>query len=55
MALTALKDGKVQMMDHLQRFLGHTKLARFQWINMNNHDIEFRTLENMNGRMMGAE
>ena len=55
LALTALKDGKVEMMDHLQRFLGHTKLARFQWINMNNHDIEFRTLENMNGRMMGAE
>ena len=46
LALTALKDGKVQMMDHLQRFLGHTKLAGIQWINMNNHDIEFRTLEN---------
>jgi len=53
-ALTALKDGKVQMKDHLQKFLSHTNLASIQWINMNNHDIEFRTLEKVNGRMMGA-
>lgn len=45
LALTALKDGKVQMKDHLRRFVGHTKLARIQWINMDNHVIEFRTLE----------
>ena len=32
------------MQDHLQRFLGHTRLAWIQWINMNQHDIEFRTL-----------
>jgi hypothetical protein len=45
LALTALKEGKDQMKDHLQRFLGHTELAHIQWINMDNHDIEFRTLE----------
>ena len=44
LALTALKDGEVAMRDHLQRFLGHTKLACIQWINMHNHDIEFRTV-----------
>jgi len=38
-------NGKVQMRNHLQEFLGHTKLACIQWINMDNHDIEFRTLE----------
>jgi GxxExxY protein len=44
LALTALKDGRAQMKDHLQRFLGHTKLTCIQWINMHNHDIEFQTL-----------
>jgi len=43
--LTALKDGKVQMKDHLQKFLNHTNLVSIQWINMDNHDIEFRTLK----------
>ena len=33
------------MKDQLQRFLGHTELVCIQWINMDNHDIEFKTLE----------
>jgi GxxExxY protein len=44
LALTAFKDGKDQMADHLERFLVHTELTTIQWINMNNHNIEFRTL-----------
>jgi len=32
------------MKDHLQRFLQHTTLNAIQWINMNNHDIEFCTV-----------
>lgn len=44
LALTALKDGKKPMRDHLQRFLDHTQLASIQWINMHNHDVEFQTL-----------
>ena len=46
MALTGLKDGQSKMRIQLQRFLQHTRLSRIQWINMNNHDIEFRTLTN---------
>jgi len=46
MALTALKNGKDAMRDHLQRFTGHTKLSCVQWVNMDNHDIEFQTLKN---------
>jgi GxxExxY protein len=49
LALTAVKDGKSQMKDHLERFLSHTKLAYVQWINLDNHDIEFRTLKNVAG------
>ncbi|MBM79780.1 MAG: hypothetical protein CMJ78_04215 [Planctomycetaceae bacterium] len=67
LALTALKSGKDTMKDHLQRFLGHTKLSCMQWVNMDNHDIEFQTLMNGDvqrqepsfvngcGRIMGAE
>jgi len=44
-ALTALKEGRAQMKDHLQRFLRHTRLTCIQWINMDNHDIEFQTLK----------
>ena len=44
LALTALKNGKDAMEDHLQLFLGHTKLACMQWVNMDNHNIEFQTL-----------
>ncbi len=44
LALTALKEGQRNMQDHLQRFLGHTRLAWIQWINMNQHEIELRTL-----------
>jgi hypothetical protein len=51
LALTAIKDGRAQMKDHLQRCLAHTKLTCIQWINMDNHNIEFQTLER-NDRMM---
>ncbi|HPM79377.1 MAG TPA: GxxExxY protein [Candidatus Anammoximicrobium sp.] len=58
-ALSALKSGKKEMQDHLQRFLTHTQLNAVQWINMDNHDIEFQTLvrrgSKRTGRMMGAE
>lgn len=45
-ALTTLKDGKPRMDVHLRRFLSHTRLACMQWVNMDNHNIEFRTLIN---------
>jgi hypothetical protein len=51
LALTAIKDGRAQMKDHLQRCLAPTKLTCIQWINMDNHNIEFQTLER-NDRMM---
>ena len=41
--LTALTDGQGRMRDHLRRFLGHTRLACIQWINLSHHDIEFET------------
>ena len=43
-ALTAVKRGKLQMADQLKRFLSHTGLSSIQWINMDNHHIEFKTL-----------
>ena len=57
LAFTALTDGQPRMRDHLQRFLGHTRLACIQWINLNHHDIEFTTLlgSGRSGRTMGAE
>lgn len=54
LAFTALTDGQPRMRDHLQRFLGHTRLACLQWINLNHHDIEFATLLG-SSRTMGAE
>ncbi len=56
LAFTALTDGQPRMRDHLQRFLGHTRLACMQWINLNHHDIEFTTLlgSGRSGRTMGA-
>lgn len=47
LAVTALKNGKSQMEDHLKKFLRHTKLDYVQWVNLDNHDIEFRTLKNV--------
>ncbi|MEO8271202.1 MAG: GxxExxY protein [Aureliella sp.] len=44
LALTALKEGQGAMRFHLQRFLSHTRLRSMQWINMDNHDLTFRTL-----------
>jgi len=31
--------------EHQQRFLRHTPLRAIQWINLNHHQIEFRTIE----------
>ena len=45
LSLTALKLGKDEMKEHLKKFLAHTRLTYIQWINMDNHDIEFRTLQ----------
>jgi GxxExxY protein len=42
--LTAITENTAAMRDHQQRFLDHTPLEFMQWINMNHHDIEFRTL-----------
>ncbi len=53
LAFTALTDSQAQMRDHLLRYLGHTRLACIQWINLNHHDIEFTTLLGC-GRTMGA-
>ncbi len=47
LALTALKDGQPQMQDHLRRFLKHSRLAYVQWINLYQHDVEFRTLKRL--------
>lgn len=44
LALTAIKSNKERFRDHLERFLSHTALEYIQWINMDNHDIEYRTL-----------
>lgn len=44
-ALTAMKKGQADMKDHLQRFLEHTTLNTIQWINMDNHEIEFSTIK----------
>ncbi len=53
LAFTALTDGQLRMRDHLERFLGHTRLACIQWINLNHHEIELTTLVG-NGRTIGA-
>jgi hypothetical protein len=43
-ALTSLRSGQDTMNEHLLRLLSHTRLNCMQWINMNHHDIEFRSL-----------
>jgi hypothetical protein len=45
-AISAVTEQPEQYGTHLSRFLGHTRLARLQWINLNHHQIEFRTLSN---------
>ncbi|MCH8046254.1 MAG: GxxExxY protein [Planctomycetes bacterium] len=45
-AITAMKGDTSHMQDHLRRFLGHTRLACIEWINMDNHDVKFTTLVN---------
>jgi len=44
LALTAIKSNKESFGNHLARFLSHTALSNIQWINMDNHIIEYRTL-----------
>lgn len=43
-ALSAVTGDHVPMQCHLSRFLRHTPLEFLQWINLNHHQIEFRTL-----------
>jgi len=43
-AITALSHDQSVMQAHLSRLQSHTKLRCLQWVNMHNHDIEFRTL-----------
>lgn len=44
LALTALRQRKDAMREHLDRFLKHTQLKCVRWINLDNHDIEFQTI-----------
>jgi GxxExxY protein len=62
LAFTAVTDAQQRMREHLQRLLDHTRLACIQWINLNRHDIEFRTIVASGdrtkarlGRTIGAE
>jgi GxxExxY protein len=43
-AFTAVTGDSGPMEDHQRRFLKHTELKHIQWINLNQHQIEFRTL-----------
>lgn len=43
LAMTSLKSAKEAMGNHLQRFLGHTKLTCLQWVNIDGHEVEFQT------------
>jgi GxxExxY protein len=45
-ALSAVTARPDQYGAHLTRFLGHTRLRNLQWVNLNHHQIEFRTLSN---------
>lgn len=49
-ALSAVTGDHVPMQRHLSRFLRHTPLEFFQWINLNHHQIEFRTLSRIDLR-----
>jgi GxxExxY protein len=43
-AFTAITGDRSGMEEHQRRFLRHTPLKAVQWINLNHHEIEFRTL-----------
>lgn len=43
-AVTAATRQPGQMKDHLRRFLQHTPLEAMAWINLDRHDIEFRSI-----------
>jgi hypothetical protein len=44
--ITALPpDGQPEYWAHLCRFLDHTALDAFQWINVTRHLVQFRTIE----------
>ena len=46
--LSAVTDNPTTYGSHLTRFLGHTRLRYCQWINLNHHVLELRTLSNAN-------
>ncbi len=44
--MSSVRNGISTYQTHLQRFLRHTDLKHLHWINMNSHNIEFKTLSN---------
>ena len=48
-AFTMKTRGDGAMRDHLQRLLHHTRLKAIQWINLNQHVVEFTTLSKGSG------
>lgn len=45
-AVSAVTEKPAEFGGHLARFFRHTRLHHLQWINLNHHVIEFRTLSN---------
>lgn len=43
-SITTMHQGRGTMLEHYRRFLHHTRLRWLQWINLNRHRIEFRTI-----------
>ena len=43
-AFTSTHDHHARMREHQLRFLRHTRLKQIQWVNFNQHAIEFETL-----------
>ncbi|WP_417732196.1 GxxExxY protein [Rosistilla oblonga] len=43
-AVTGLSSGQPAMADHLRRFLWHTDLTIMDWVNLDKHQITFRTI-----------
>jgi GxxExxY protein len=48
-AVTSAVQGVEGLREHMQRLLNHTRLEAIQWINLNRHLVEFRTLHKGSG------
>ena len=44
LAMTSLRNGKEAMHEHLNRFLRHARMKCLQWVNLDGHKVEFRTV-----------